>query len=313
MVTRKNIMELQEVLFGKKITILGHDNIDVDSVLSALLTSKLLRFLGVENEFLILDEVKEDDTYNILKELFGIDLKVYQRADESEDRNLLLLDHYETAHKGKVLACIDHHPTSKTREYGFMYVRNSCATAYLVYELMKMANYTLLNRDIKMVVAAMLIDTVSFRSTKTLEEEVIVAIELAKRYKIDIKTLEQYGLGITEIDKLTDEEIISNGEKWYSYRRKNDVASSYLQVYGMPNCEILHHWMNLLSKKLIKTEADMLVFLIFDIKAQKTHEYRITVGKTVMICHDGILSRGKDIMPKVEACLLNSCKKGESA
>ena len=292
------------MLFGKKITILGHDNIDVDSVLSALLLSKLLHFLGVENEFLILDEVKEDDTYNILKELFAIDLKVYQRADESEDRNLLLLDHYETSHKGKVLACIDHHPTTKKVDYDFMYVRDSCATAYLVYELMKMANYTLLNRDIKMVVAAMIIDTVSFRSTKTLEEEVIVAIELAKRYKIDIKTLEQYGLGITEIDNLTDEEIISNGEKWYSYRRKNDVASSYLQVYGMPSCDILHHWMKLLSKKLIKTEADMLVFLIYDIKAQKTHEYRITVGKTVMICHDGILSRGKDIMPKVEARFL---------
>lgn len=306
MVTRKDIIKLLDVLYGKKITILGHDNIDVDSVLSALLTSKLLRFLGVENEFLILDEVKENDTYNILKELFGIDLKVYQRVDELEGRNLLLLDHYETSHKGKVIACIDHHPTTQKVEYDFMYVRDSCATAYLVYELMKMAHYTPLNKDIKMVVAAMLIDTVSFRSTKTIQSEADIAKELATRYKLDFELLERYGMSLTAIERLTDEEIISNGEKWYSYRRKNDVASSYLQLYGMPSCDILHHWMKLLSKKRLKTEADMIVFLIFDIKAQKTHEYRITVGRTEMMCHDGILSRGKDIMPKVETNFLKT-------
>ena len=313
MITRKYTSKLQEVLFGKKITILGHDNIDVDSVVSALLTSKLLRFLRIENEFLILDEVKEDDTYKTLKELFGIDLKVYQRLEESEDRNLLLLDHYETSHKGTVIACIDHHPTKQKYEYDFMYVRDSCATAYLVYELMKEISYTFLNSDIKMVVTAMLIDTVSFRSSKTIESEAYIARELAKRYKLDFELLEKYGMSLTKIENLTDEEIISNGEKWYSYRRKNDVASSYLQLYGMPSCEVLQHWLDLISQKCLKTKADMIVFLIYDIKAQKTHEYRVFVGRTEMVCHQGILSRGKHIMPKIEARVLNLSKKGESA
>ena len=147
----------------------------------------------------------------------------------------------------------------------------------------------------------MLIDTVSFRSTKTIASEAFVARELAARYKLDFKLLEEYGMSLTEISKMSDEQIISNGEKWYSYKRKNDVVSSYLQLYGMPSFEILHHWMKLILNKLRKTGADMFVFLIYDMKANKTHEYKIMTGKTEIICHLGILSRGKDIMPKIEA------------
>ena len=60
------VEELINSLKGKKITILGHDNIDVDATLSGILMSQLLDFLEIENEFCIMQEVKEDDTYTIL-------------------------------------------------------------------------------------------------------------------------------------------------------------------------------------------------------------------------------------------------------
>lgn len=306
MLTRKDVMDLQDALRGKEITIIGHDNIDVDSALSGILLSKFLRYLRIDNEFCILEEVKEDDTYRTLKELFGIDLKEYQKIGENAERNFVLVDHYETMHEGNVVACIDHHPSSKSLNYAFKYVRNSCATMYLIYELMMAWSYTFMREDIRMIVAAMLIDTVSFRSTKTVEDEALIARELSKRYRLDFELLEKYGLGITEITKMKDEQIISNGEKWYSYRRKNDVSSSYIQLYGMPTCEKIHYWLTLLSKKLYKTGADMLVFIIYDMKANKTHEYKILSGRTEMICHLGILSRGKDIMPKIEERFLNA-------
>jgi len=64
---------LKSYLSGRKIVILGHDNIDVDAFLSGILMSKLLNYLSVENEFIIIEQVKENDTYTIVKELLGID------------------------------------------------------------------------------------------------------------------------------------------------------------------------------------------------------------------------------------------------
>lgn len=307
MLTKDDFTKLYNTLYGKKITILGHDNIDVDSTLSAILFSKLLTFLKIENEFLILEKVKEDDTYTIIKKLFDIDIKVYEKLEEESSRNLVLLDHYETVHKGNILACIDHHTTLKDINYPFKYVKSSCATAYLIYEIMILAGYVPTKQDISMMIMAMLIDTVSFRSSKAVERETIVAKNLAKEYGIDFDLLEKYGLGLTDISSMTDEQIISNGYKWYNFTRPKDVGSSYLQLYGMPSKDTLNHWLELIIQKRKRTDADILVFLLFDVKESKTYEYIFTKeGNIEMYLHDGILSRGKDIMPKIEKRVLNS-------
>lgn len=52
------IEKLKNNFAKRKITILGHDNIDVDAFLSGILLSKLFDFLKIENEFIILEEVK---------------------------------------------------------------------------------------------------------------------------------------------------------------------------------------------------------------------------------------------------------------
>lgn len=300
MLTREHISNLRKVLHGKNVIILGHDNIDVDAVLSGLLLSKLLHFWGIENIFCVLDEVKEDESFNILKELFSIDITGFQNPYERAERVLFLVDHYETVHLGKVIGIIDHHPNHKELDYEFKYVRNSCATAYMVYELMKQASYPFCSEDIRQVIAAMLIDTVSFKSTKTVEEEIDIALNLAKDYNIDIDSLEQYALRITDITQMSDEEIISNGIKWYSYKRKNDVASSYLQLNHMPEENVRNKWIDLLKEKLEKTGADMFVFIIYDMNENKTLEYQISKDKVRFILHSKIMSRGKDIMPRIE-------------
>ena len=80
------IEKLKNNFAKRKITILGHDNIDVDAFLSGILLSKLFDFLKIENEFIILEEVKEDDTYQIVKELFNIDMKKWENVSEKADR-----------------------------------------------------------------------------------------------------------------------------------------------------------------------------------------------------------------------------------
>ena len=84
------IQKMKNSLPKQKITILGHDNIDVDAFLSGILLSKLLNFLKIDNEFVILEKVKENETYKIVKELFNIDMKKWEKVSEDGNRNLFL-------------------------------------------------------------------------------------------------------------------------------------------------------------------------------------------------------------------------------
>lgn len=290
--------QLTDTLKGKKVTIIGHDNIDVDAALSGILLSKLLDFLNIENEFQILEEVKEDETYDIVKGLIGIDLKKWQGKEE-ENRNLFLVDHYETIHKGNVLGIIDHHPTKQEKGYDFMYVRNSCATAYMIYEIMQAVNFPITKLEAKMIIVAMMVDTISFRSSKTIKEEVEQAKKLAKQYELDYDYLEKQGLCLTPVDTLNIQQIVSNGQKWYNYSG-NKVGSAYLQLYGMPAKEQLNEWLSNLKTKLKETNSNMLVLIIFETQSNMTYEYQIMNDCIKEIVSKGILSRGKNIMPIIE-------------
>ena len=298
------IKELLEVLKQEeKVFIIGHDNIDVDAFLSGILLSNLLNFLEISNEFIILEEVKENDSYQIVKELFNISMKDYYVGKEDSFRKLILEDHYETKHLGEVVACIDHHPNKGGKNYPFLYSRIACSTSYMVYELMQEAGYEISKLEARMIIASMMIDTVSFRSGKTVSEEVIEAKKIAKQYEFDYEQLEKYCLCLTPIDKYSIQEIISNGYKYYDYSG-NKIKSSYIQVYGMPNKKQISEWIEEIRKEVKAESIKMWVFIIFECRSNQTYEYRITEGKTALMESDGILSRGTNIMPKIEKLFL---------
>ena len=301
---KKRSEDLISVLKGKKVTILGHDNIDVDATLSGILMSKLLDFLKIDNEFIIIEEVKRNETYEIIEETIGIDMRKWQVKGENPKRELFLVDHFETIHSGHVVGCIDHHPTKQEKGYEFKYTRKSCATAYLIYEIMKEVNFPITKEDVKMVIVAMMVDTVSFRSSKTIPKEAEEAKELARQYGIKYFQLERYCLCLTPIDKMSKAEIISNGQKWYNYNG-HKVGSSYVQIYEMPNKELISEWLSSLKEKLRDNNSDMLVFIIANMKSNTTYEYQITKEEITRYVKNGILSRGQDIMPEIEAKYIN--------
>lgn len=296
------IEKLREALNGyEKITIIGHDNIDVDAFLSGVLLSNLLRSLGILNEFIIIEEKpKDDETSQIIGELLGISMDEYYTKEEDTNRKLVLVDHYETHHLGEVIACIDHHPSKELKEYPFLYSRVSCATAYLIYELMQEAGYELAKIEAEAVIVAMMTDTVSFRSGKTVKEEVIEAKCLAERYKIDYKKFENYCLCLTPIYEYSIHEIINHGYKYYDFKG-NIVKSSYIQVYGMPSEESIQEWISAIAKLLEKEKLAMWVFIIYELRQNNTWQYRISGDGLDINISERILSRGTNIMPEIES------------
>ncbi|MCR5187038.1 MAG: nicotinamide-nucleotide amidohydrolase family protein [Clostridia bacterium] len=297
----QRLNQLKQCVIGKReISVIGHDNIDVDAVFSGVLLTKLLRFLGIDAKFVILQAIKEDDTYEIVSKFSDINMYSYVESENAE-RNLFLVDHYETIHSGKVAGCIDHHPTEKENTYEFSYVRNCSASAYMIYELMIVANYPLNKAEAKMIIISMLVDTTSFRSSKTIPEEVIVAKKLANSFELDYEFLERYCLCLTPIGNMSIEQIVTNGQKKYNYNGHN-VRSAYLQLYGTPEDSAVNEWITFLHDMIDGEESspEMIVFIIFDAYSNVTHEYRITRHYTKKVTHEGVLSRGKDIMPAIE-------------
>lgn len=284
---------------AEKICVIGHDNIDVDATLSGILLAKLLNFLGLDADFEILQNVKHNLTHKIIYDLTNIDLNIYESPNENSLRSLVLVDHYKTTHEGTVIACIDHHPTTENNAYPFSYVRNCSATAFMIYELMEAANYPISADDAKLIIVSMMVDTVSFRSSKTISKEVEAAKALATKFNLDYDYLEKYCLCLTPIENMSIAEIVSNGGKKYTYNG-HSVTSAYLQLYGMPDKISLNDWLHTL-KLAVSNGIEMAVFIIFDLKNCITYEYRITLNSFEEIAHKGILSRGKDIMPKIEA------------
>ena len=297
------IQKMKNSLPKQKITILGHDNIDVDAFLSGILLSKLLNFLKIDNEFVILEKVKENETYKIVKELFNIDIKKWEKISENEDRYLFLEDHFETIHLGKIVGCIDHHPTTQKLNYEYQYRRNSCASAYLIYEIMKQEGYQLTKEEAKMVIVAMMVDTTAFRSTKTIQEEVKEAKKIALEYSLDYEKLLKYCFCLTPIKNMEIKDIVENGKKHYNYAGTK-VESAYVQVYGMPDENTINCWLEYLQESIAISNVKVKVFIIYETKTNKTIEYRVSSKKISIIAHDGVLSRGKDIMPKIEKMFL---------
>ena len=180
-----------------------------------------------------------------------------------------------------------------------MYTRNACAAAFLIYEIMLEVGYPIGEEEAKMIIVSMLVDTTAFRSSKTIKEEADQAKVLATEFHLDYGVLEKYCLCLTPINKLTIDEIISNGQKWYDYSG-NKVGSAYLQLYGLPEENVLNNWLEKLEEKRYETDSTMLVFIIFETEKNLTYEYRITEDGIDKFVKLGILSRGKDIMPVIE-------------
>lgn len=295
--------QLIETLKNKrKAYCIGHDQIDVDAFFAGLLSARLFNHLGFESEFIILQPVTQSETYNLIKNFTDIEMKDYENTVEDNNRTLFLLDHYETPHAGTVIGCIDHHPTLKENTYLFSYIRHATASTYMVYELMQAANYPLTAEEAKYIVFAMLVDTVGFRSSKTISEEVAIAKQLAKQYSLDYELLEKASLCLTSINTMTTKEIVSNGLKKYNFNN-HMIQSSYIQVYGIPTKEKIEEWIKYIKKAIVqenKPTVKMFVFIIFDLLESKTYEYKIYKDCFQEVIHEGILSRGQDIMPRIE-------------
>lgn len=281
-------------LKGKEVTILGHDNIDVDSCISGILLSKLLTFKNIENKFVILDKQISKDTYDCLLKL-GYDLNNFK--SDLISNYVFLVDHHITVHSDNVVGCIDHHPTIQELNYNLYLNTKSSSCAKLIYDLMVKEQYPITKEDVLLTIYSIFMDTCSMTSSKLVSSDKDWAIAKINEFGFNYSEIETDGFCLTDLNDDIDTLSI-NGMKTYCYNNKT-VKSSYIQVNQFKSNKfrlIIKH----LQNKVINSDTYLWVFLIIDFKENETYECKIYKDKIMDTWHEGILSRGSDIMPRIE-------------
>ena len=288
-----NIIDKLSKYKSESIIILGHDNVDVDSIISGYLLEKSLRGQGYNASFCIKDKKISQESLDICKE-YGFDACIYQR--EISGNKFILVDHNEREVEGEIIAIIDHHPTSKKYDLELYSTTHPGSTTLYICE----GNEKYFSaKDIELATLALMLDTASFHSTKGSKEDEKTVLNYCKQYNLNYDKLFKSGIYLTCLDDLKS--VSFNGLKKYKYGDKL-VESSYIQIdNGKDNYIKINEIISILKEYVINKNLDMFVFIVHNMVDFKTSIYKITKNNFEEVLYDQYTSRGSTIMPSIEA------------
>ena len=283
-----------------KYVILGHENPDVDSLISGYLLEKIMKKMGYDVSFCITDKSIASDSEKICNK-YNLYVGEYYVDSLPINAKYILVDHNERSVPGDIVAVLDHHPTPNDKSK-VSYYRNErvSSTACMI---VKDCEELLDKHDIELACLATFIDTVSFHSTKTNKKDISWVNEMVTKYDLDYDEMYRDGLCLTELTDVN--EIAFNGLKKAEYN-KISIYSSYVQIVDLEkNKKIIESILEILKEYRDKEVIDLFVFIVYDMTNFYTKVYKINDGIEV---DEYFLyaSRGNTIIPDI---LKNYCSK----
>ena len=281
------------------IIILGHENPDVDSIISAIILNKVLIKKGINSKFIIPDKQINKDTLEIL-EKYNINPNEYMDDLPKEKSKYILVDHNERIVNGEIVCIIDHHITDNKYNIKEYYNTEVSSTACFI------AKYTeelLDKKDLELSVLATMIDTVSFHSTKGKKEDNEWCKYICDKYNLDYKKIYNQGLYLTDMTDIKEAKL--NGLKKYNYNNKK-VESSYIQIEN-PNKEKekINKIIKDLKQYIIKENLFAFVFIVHDMTNFKSMYYLIEKDSIKEKYYDKYEQRGNTIMKEISQYVNN--------
>lgn len=292
-----NLINKLEKYRDNNIIILGHDNVDLDSIVSGYLLEKILVSEGYKASFVILDKEISNESLEICKQ-YKFDPTKYQR--KIDGNKFILVDHNERMVEGEIIAIIDHHLTSKVNKCNLYFNKLiSSTTLYICENNEKYFN----KEDLRLAILALMLDTASFHSTKTRDIDKEWVINCCNKYDINYDELYRSGIYLTILDDLN--KVSLNGLKKYKYGSYL-VESSYIQIDDdTSNIEKINKIINILEEYVKQNNLEMFVFIVHDMINFKTKVHKITRNNIIEINYEKYTSRGSTIMPSIEKEILN--------
>ncbi len=286
-----------------RILLLGHDRADADSVLSCMLMRRFLHVSGTEAAVAMPGGI-DRDTPALLR---ALEIEMPKEAQTvlqtGASDGLILLDHNRTEHPGKVLLAIDHHPLAQsTGDYPKWIEPAVSACALLIWRLLdgigaadREATY--------LAVCAAYLDTFAFGSTKTAPADVEWCAAMCKKYGFDAARIAHVGLCLDDPDAPAAH-LAAGGFKRYAVDGAT-IASTYVKT-DSPERLPLDAILSCLRQRREAEGYSLWIFAVTDPVHRTTDLYRIDRTGTLREHYDHIVSRTKEIQPRMSRMLAHA-------
>lgn len=276
-----------------QISIIGHNNPDVDSIFSSLLLVNYLKLLGFKNSNLYIEDDKiEKETLEIIKIILkDFNLENYKNLSE----NIILIDHTKEYCNKNLIGIIDHHPPFNWIN-GYIYNRQACSSSCVLMDLIKndiLFEKFLTKENIDMFLVSGIIDCDNFRNPKT----VLSDKEMILQYS---KTISYFDELVKIADRDTDVSNINyaarHGLKEY-YLSDKIIKVSYIMI-----SEESSNLESLLINEIKKSLLNEYLWAIIIINKSSLNSKVIEVynDKIEYIYFDKLISRGTDYIPMLK-------------
>lgn len=278
-----------------RLVITGHDAPDVDSLVSCVLVRSLAAHWGIAAQ--IVTPTAADEQAQAVLGRFGYDVQAWRGETGSGD-SLVLVDHRQPLHPGRVVAVIDHHPTACPPQAPYVQIEESGACALMALRLMREAGMAPDAQMRALAVTALYLDTMALRSAKVSPQEIAWARREARALGMDESWLEREGVGLEDMTRPAAE-LAMLGRKVYAMGGRR-VLSTYVQTDAMTP-QKLDEILAILKEEIAREKAALWVFMVQDPMRGRTQEYDIRPDGTLRaIEYPFLASRGKNVMPRVE-------------
>ena len=286
------MLDFEKIKELEPITIVGHINADVDSVISCILMSNFLNFKGIKNEIKMLD-------YHIDENLEHIGINILKHRVNISDTEPLFVVDSSYAFPNPIVGCIDHHPDKPNTSFNYIN-KESTACAKIIYDLMSEEGYEFSNEELKYICFALFMDSCSFKNSKSKEEDKEFAKETIANLGLDYNWFYEKGLCLNDLSKPLSQ-VCSYGLK--KYRTDNFVfCSSYIQVNEDIDRTFEINCINYIKEQMLLSNIPFWVFIIHNVESEVSKYIEIEENNYYVhykIGDGAFLSRGKDIVPRV--------------
>ena len=279
----------------QKYIILGHENPDVDSIVSGYIYQNYLNRRNIDAEFVIPDEKIDEDTLEICRR-FHLEPTKFQKPLEYDDQTkFILVDHHNRKNIGEVSLTIDHHLDEHEPDTDNCINEPSSSTSCLIVQRNE-PFYSI--HEIELACMAAMVDTASFHSTKGNEWDLDWIQRMVEEKNLDYNKIYEAGLTVNDISN--PEEVMLHGLKNHSIHG-HEVQSSTIHVNGMKqNWNQINKILELLQKYMTSSELDYFLFIIHDMQKFESWVYTLDKNGFTRKKYDEYTSRGTTIIPELE-------------
>ncbi len=307
-----------------KVLVFGHKNPDNDAIMSAVMFAQLANAIDGENNEYVACRLGglPGESAALLAEVGMAEPELLEKIEPSDEpQKVILTDHNELSQtvdgieNAEVVAVIDHHRIADiTTAQPIAFVNLPWgSTCTVIAHLFEVTGTEMSDEQAKLLLAAMMTDTVMLKSPTTTAVDRAIAAELGERLGVDPVAFGAQVFRSRGADDFTPAQMVSRDIKRFDIGGKAVYIGQYETVNRQPVLEQASDLRAAMEEYRAANEGDTLVLLVTDIIDEGSQVFMCgetelaEKGLGIEACDEGVwmpgvLSRKKQVAAPLIAC-----------